>query len=151
MIDGVKVKRLRVNSDERGNLMEILRNDDPEFSGFGQAYITTCYPGVVKGWHCHQFQNDFFCGLQGMTKVVLYDGRPDSPTHGEVNEFFIGPHNPICVVIPMMVMHGFKGIDVGPSMVLNIPNMPYNRQEPDELRLPFDTPEIPYDWGIKMG
>ena len=39
--------------DERGRLMEMLRCDDPIFKGFGQVYLTTAYPGVVKAWHYH--------------------------------------------------------------------------------------------------
>ena len=50
-IEGVNVKPLRVIPDERGRLMEILRCDDDLFTQFGQVYMTTAYPGVVKGWH----------------------------------------------------------------------------------------------------
>jgi len=41
MIEGVKVKRLNLIPDERGFLMEILRNDDELFEKFGQVYLTT--------------------------------------------------------------------------------------------------------------
>jgi len=58
MIDGVVVKRLRVIPDERGFLMEILRNDDAFFESFGQVYLSVAYAGVVKGWHYHQQQTD---------------------------------------------------------------------------------------------
>jgi dTDP-4-dehydrorhamnose 3,5-epimerase len=54
VIAGVILKSLRLLPDERGRLMEILRNDDDIFSKFGQVYITTTYPGVVKAWHCHK-------------------------------------------------------------------------------------------------
>jgi dTDP-4-dehydrorhamnose 3,5-epimerase len=56
MIDGVKTKKLRVIPDERGWLMEILRNDDEIYNEFGQVYITTAYPEVVKAWHMHKKQ-----------------------------------------------------------------------------------------------
>jgi dTDP-4-dehydrorhamnose 3,5-epimerase len=36
--------------------MEILRRDDPIFQKFGQVYMTTNYPGVVKAWHYHKKQ-----------------------------------------------------------------------------------------------
>ena len=58
MIEGVKVKKLKVIPDERGRLMEMLRADDGFFTKFGQAYMTTAYPGVVKGWHYHKIQDD---------------------------------------------------------------------------------------------
>ena len=49
MIAGVKTKMLKVIPDERGYLMEILRCDEDLLSQFGQVYMTTVYPGVVKG------------------------------------------------------------------------------------------------------
>jgi dTDP-4-dehydrorhamnose 3,5-epimerase len=89
LIDGVKVKKLRVLPDERGRLTEMLRNDDDLYIKFGQLYMTTGYPGVVKGWHYHKKQIDNFIAVKGMLKVVLFDGRENSPTRGEVNEFFV--------------------------------------------------------------
>ena len=58
MIDGVKVAKLKVIPDERGRLMEMVRCDDPDFVKFGQVYMTSAYPGVVKGWHYHKKQHD---------------------------------------------------------------------------------------------
>ena len=48
MIQGVRIKKLKVIPDERGRLMEMLRCDDDFFTKFGQAYMTAAYPGVVK-------------------------------------------------------------------------------------------------------
>jgi dTDP-4-dehydrorhamnose 3,5-epimerase len=137
--------------DERGFLMEMLRSDDEIFEKFGQVYVTACYPGVIKGWHYHRKQTDHFTVVKGMAKVVLYDGREDSPTHGEINEFFMGDMNQILLKIPSLVMHGFKAIGTEPAYVINCPTEVYNYEQPDEYRLPYDTTEVPYDWGIKMG
>ena len=151
MIDGVKVKQLRAIPDERGRLMEILRVDDPEFIKFGQVYMTTAYPGVTKAWHYHKKQYDNFCCLSGMMKVVLYDSREGSPTKGQVNEFFMGPHNPIMLQIPPLVYHGFKCISETEAMIINVCTEAYNRAEPDEFRLPAHGTDIPYDWARKDG
>lgn len=148
LIEGVKTKSLRVIPDERGNLMEILRKDDEIFIKFGQVYMTTVYPGVVKAWHYHKFQHDNFCVLRGMIKLVLYDPREDSPTKGLINEFFIGIHNPVLVHIPPLVYHGFKGISPEEAIVINIPTEPYNRENPDEHRIPAHG-VVPYDWARK--
>ena len=149
MIKDVRTKQLRVIPDERGRLMETLRCDDDLFIKFGQAYITTAYPGVVKGWHYHKVQVDHFVALKGMFKVVLYDSREDSPTHGEVNEFFMGVHNPILLQIPRLVLHGFKCIADEESMMLNIPSEPYVYDAPDEYRVDPSDKSIPYDWTRK--
>lgn len=151
MIEGVKVKRLRLIPDERGRLMEILRSDDDLFLRFGQVYMTTVYPGVVKGWHYHKKQVDNFAVLHGMAKLALYDPREGSPSRGQVDEFFLGEHNPLLVQIPTSVFHGFKGIGTEEAVMINCPTEPYDRDHPDEYRVPPDSPEIPYDWTRKDG
>lgn len=151
LIQGVKVKKLKVVPDERGRLMELLREDDDLFIRFGQVYLTTAYPGVVKGWHYHKKQTDHFVVVKGMMKVVLYDERKDSPTNGEVNEFFMGDHNQILLQIPPLVYHGFKCIGDQEAMVVNIPTEKYVYFDPDEHRVDPHMNEIPYDWNRKDG
>ena len=151
LINGVQVKQLKWIPDERGKLMEMLRCDDSVFEKFGQVYITTCYPGVVKAWHYHQNQADNMVVVKGMARVALYDSREDSPTKGLVNEFFIGEDNPMLIHIPEKVLHGFKAYGLQPAYVVNTVTRPYNRKEPDEFRIdPFDN-DIPYDWSLKQG
>lgn len=151
MIEGVVVKKLRVIPDERGRLMEILRSDDELFETFGQVYMTTAYPGVVKGWHYHKVQSDNMSCIKGMMKIVLYDARKDSKTYKEVNEFFAGEHNPILIHIPPYVYHGFKCISPEEAIVINIPTELYNYETPDEFRIDPYNNDIPYDWKRKDG
>ena len=151
MIEGVMIKQLKVIPDERGRLMEILREDDDIFLRFGQAYLTTGYPGVVKAWHYHKNQYDHFCVLKGMMKVALYDARKESPTEGEVNEFFLGEHRPIVLRIPPGVYHGFKTISTEEALLINIPTQSYRYDAPDEFRVPAHENDIPYDWARKDG
>jgi dTDP-4-dehydrorhamnose 3,5-epimerase len=151
VIEGVEIKQLTKYADERGSLMELLRCDDAIFRKFGQAYVSLNYPGVVRGWHYHKKQDDHIAVVKGMAKVALYDAREGSPTQGQVDEFFLGEQNNILVKIPMGVMHGYKTVGVEPSLLINFPTEPYDPQQPDEYRLPWDTDQIPYDWAIKMG
>lgn len=151
MIHDVKTKQLKVIPDERGWMMEILRRDDAMFQGFGQVYMTTAYPGVVKGWHYHKKQYDYFTCISGMMKLVLYDARKESPTHGEINEFFVGVHNPLVVRIPPYVYHGFKGISTQEAVIINVVTECYDPKNPDEFRAAPHSGEVPYDWSRKDG
>ncbi|MGD8415101.1 MAG: dTDP-4-dehydrorhamnose 3,5-epimerase family protein [Candidatus Latescibacterota bacterium] len=151
MIDGVQIKNLKVIPDERGYLMEMLRCDDPFYQKFGQIYLTVAYPGVVKGWHYHKVQTDHFVCVKGMLKVALYDDREGSHTRGEVNEFFLGEHNPVLLVIPNGVLHGMKGIGAEPGYLINVPTEPYSYDDPDEYRVHPHDNDIPYDWDRKDG
>ncbi len=149
MIEGVVIKKLVRNADERGFLMEMLREDDEVFEHFGQSYVSLNYPGVVRAWHFHKLQTDHFVAVKGMVKVALYDAREDSATHGEVQQFFMGDNNPMLLKIPPGVYHGYKTLGVEPSLLVNFPTRVYNRTEPDEQRVAWDTPDVPYDWSLK--
>jgi dTDP-4-dehydrorhamnose 3,5-epimerase len=146
MIKGVEVKDLKVNYDERGHLMEILRRDDRIFRKFGQVYITTAKLGVVKAWHCHRLQDDYFCCVSGKMRLAIYDARKNSKTRGELMEFELSLDNPKLVKIPKGVYHGFKGISKEEAIVVNIPTLPYNRKKPDEYRLDAFDNDIAYNW-----
>lgn len=148
MIEGVHTKPLHAHPDERGRLWEILRSDDSIFQQFGQVYVTTAFPGVIKAWHCHRKQTDFFTVLSGMAKFVLFDMRKDSSSHGEIQEFYLGQDHLELITIPPGVYHGFKCLSDTEVMALNCPTEAYNADSPDELRLPHDSDEIPYDWSI---
>lgn len=146
MIDGVKVKKLKLIPDDRGRLMEILRSDEPLFQRFGQVYMTTAKPGVAKAWHYHKKQDDHFTCISGKMRLALYDARKGSATFGEVNEFTVSLDDPMLVVIPKEVYHGFKCVSDVEAVVINVPTEPYNPKEPDEYRLDAYENDIPYDW-----
>ena len=151
MIDGVKIKKLKVIPDERGWLMEMFRADDEFFEKFGQVYVTTTYPGVVKAWHKHEKQADNMACVAGMVKLVLYDARQGSPTHGKIDQLCMGVHNPILIHIPAGIYHGWMCVSDTESMVVNAPTEMYDYKNPDEQRLDPHGGEIPYDWKRKDG
>ena len=58
----------------------------------------------------------------------------------------MGDENPLLVVIPNHVYHGFKTISDTEAIMINIPTELYNHDNPDEYRVdPYDN-DIPYDW-----
>lgn len=147
MIDGVRIVPLKQIPDERGKVMHMLRNDAPEFSGFGEIYFSCVYPEAIKGWHLHKRMVLNYAVPHGNIKFVLYDDRPDSATRGEVQEIFLGPDNYCLVTVPVLVWNGFKGIGNETAVVANCASIPH---DPDEImrKDPFD-PSIPYSWAIK--
>lgn len=151
MIDGVKIKRLKVVPDERGRLMEVLRSDDEIFKKFGQVYMTSTYPGVVKAWHLHKKQTDNIACLHGMVKLALYDQRRDSPTYKELDLYIIGVHNPLLIQIPPDIYHGWMCVSQEEAVLVNIPTEVYDYKNPDEHRLDPHQNDIPYEWGRKDG
>ena len=145
MIDGVVFKELVTHTDERGFFREIIRVTDDFFAeGFGQWSHSLMYAGAGKAWHIHSRQTDWWYVACGTLKVALYDMRPESPTHGELVEFFLGDHQPSAVVkIPPGVAHGCKAIG-GSVHFFYVTSSTYDPT--DEGRIAHDDPQIGYDW-----
>src|SRR2546426_9719964 len=124
--------------------MEVMRADWQDvYTRFGQAYVSLNYPGVIRAWHYHKKQRDVFICLTGMIKVPVYDAREGSSTKGRIEEFFIGDDNQLAILIPPGVYHGYKTIGDKPSLLLNFPDLLYDREHPDEYRVPYDSPDVP--------
>ncbi len=148
MIDGVVVKRLLEIPDERGRIMHFMRCDDPAFTGFGEVYFSTVFPGVVKGWHLHRVMTINYSVPMGIIKLVLYDEREDSSTFGRLMELYIGEGNYSRVTVPSGVWNGFKGLGTRTSIVCNCASHPHDPAE--IVRLSPTDPRIPYSWDIVM-
>ena len=145
-IKGVQVCPLKLIPNERGRLMEVQRVDDPWFPGFGQAYITSTLPGVIKAWYRHARQLDQITVIKGLLKLVLYDSRQDSDTYGQVDTIILGELAPKLVQIPPGIWHGFQAIDQQETFALHLNTVPFKVEEPDEERLPVNSGQIPYQW-----
>lgn len=145
MIDGVITKSLVRHPDERGFFEELIRVSDPFFQeGFGQLSRSVMHEGVVKAWHIHTTQVDWWYIAGGTVKVALYDTREQSSTKGQVQEFLLGEDGQdIVIKIPPGVAHGCKVLK-GPASLFYITSSVYSKDE--EGRIPYDDPNIGYDW-----
>ncbi|MCB9742065.1 MAG: dTDP-4-dehydrorhamnose 3,5-epimerase family protein [Alphaproteobacteria bacterium] len=146
-IEGVIVKPLTWHNDQRGSLAELVRADDPALmhQPFGQVYVTTLYPGVVKAWHKHERQWDRMICLRGRVMLGLVDDRPDSPTRGQSMSIVLGDRNFCVVMFPPLLWHGLKNISAEEAMVCNVVSQPYDRVTPDEIRCDAHG-VLDFDW-----
>jgi dTDP-4-dehydrorhamnose 3,5-epimerase len=145
VIEGVVLRELVTNRDERGFFREIIRVNDDFFSeGFGQWSHSLMYAGVTKAWHIHKKQIDWWYVCNGVLKVALHDTRAASATYRKTMEIFMGDNQTSRVLrIPPGVAHGCKCIS-GPANLFYITSNTYNPG--DEGRIRYDDPEIGYDW-----
>jgi len=145
MIDGVELKPLVTHPDERGFFREIARNTESIVEeGWAQISHSLMHQGVIKAWHVHPTQIDWWYVPVGDLKVALYDARDGSPTKGELHELFLGEHHEAQLLkVPAGVAHGCKVIG-GPAHLIYLTSGTYDPAE--EGRLPHDDPSIGYDW-----
>ncbi|USK72897.1 dTDP-4-dehydrorhamnose 3,5-epimerase family protein [Peribacillus frigoritolerans] len=147
MIEGVKVKKLVKHCDDRGFFAELVRDDEPDLlSRFGQASCSMSYPGVIKAFHYHEKQDDLWFFPSGNAQIVLYDLREGSSTKGETDVYYMGEENPIMLLIPKGVAHGYRVLGQKPATILYFTTESYNPIDPDEKRINWDDSEIGFSW-----
>ena len=147
MINGVVIKNLNKNEDERGWLAEIWRIDESDFRP-EMGYVSVTKPGVVRGPHEHEFQADGFVFLgPGNFKLFLWDNRKNSQTFQDAMQIEVGENNPVFVIVPPGVVHGYKCVSEKEAWCINLPDKLYagkgKKEEVDEIRHEKD-PNSPF-------
>lgn len=139
-IKDVVVYSLKKYHDERGWLAELFRHDEiaAEFYPV-MSYISYTKPGIQRGPHEHVDQADLFCFIGPSTfNMRLWDNRPDSPTYNYMMSFDAGIDEPLAVIVPKGVVHGYKNVGETDGMVINCPNQLFmgegKKHSIDEIR-----------------
>ncbi len=147
LIDGVHVHEVLHVPRDHGVITEVFRPEwDPTGLPVVHVYQSRLFPGAIGAWSCHAKNVDRLFINQGHVKIVLYDGREESPTRGRQNEFHVGDARPTLLVVPTGIWHGIQNLGASDALMLNLPSNAYDYEDPDHYRLPFNTPEIPYVW-----
>jgi len=137
-IPGVEVRPLQARADARGWLAELFRSDQlPDELHPAMGYVSVTLPGQARGPHEHRQQTDLFCFPgPGDLDLYLWDARAGASGGGQVLR--VGASNPVLVIVPPGVVHGYRAVGDGPALVLNFANRLYagaGRAEPvDEIR-----------------
>lgn len=136
-IPGVITKSLKRYVDSRGWLIELYRDDElPEGFEPTMGYLSMTHPGVARGPHEHRDQSDGFVFLSGTFEITLWENRSGCAPRKQV--LVAGEDNPLFVVVPPGVVHGYRNIGEKDALVLNFPDRLYaglGKKEPvDEIR-----------------
>jgi dTDP-4-dehydrorhamnose 3,5-epimerase len=162
-LDGVMIKTFRKHADHRGYFIEQLKRGDTDDAGqpfipdqpFAQMSRSLAYarggnpPELIKAFHWHRRQWDYWDIVQGNARVVLVDLREGSPTEGRVQVLMLGENAPRMVAIPPLVAHGYQAVDLHDVILNYYVTEPYDSDDPDEGRIPWDDERIGFDWAIE--
>jgi dTDP-4-dehydrorhamnose 3,5-epimerase len=149
VIDGVKVKQIVRNCDDRGFFSEIMKEGEESAIEVKQTSYTETLPGVIKAFHYHDRQWDAWFVVKGSAQIVLHDLRDASPTKGATQVVFAGQDKPLLVAIPPGVAHGYRVLGAERVCLFYHTSEAYDPANPDEKRIPFDDPSIGFDWATK--
>ncbi|HEX8154529.1 MAG TPA: dTDP-4-dehydrorhamnose 3,5-epimerase family protein [Thermoanaerobaculia bacterium] len=146
-IDGLVIREVLHVPRDHGVITETYRSEwDPTGAPLVHVYQSRLFPGAIGAWSCHMKTVDRLFVNQGHLKVVLYDGREESPTYRKLMELHVGDARPAFLILPIGVWHGLQNLGASDALVLNYPTNAYDYEDPDHWRLPYDSPEIPYRW-----
>lgn len=152
---GVEIKQLKTHRDDRGFFRELVRSTDAIFERgvFAQWSHSRMVRNVVKAWHYHHLQYDWWYVPIGQVETVLYDNREESPTYKTKLVFRMGDSASfgdstfeVCVRIPPGVLHGLKVLSQE-AHLFYITSETYNPQ--DEGRFAYNSRVVPHDWGAE--
>ena len=150
-IAGVQLVPLRPYADHRGTLTPLMGDRSFWSEPVVWAYRITVRPGRIKGWGMHHLQTDRYFVPGGRGRVVLHDGRADSPTHGSFDEFGFDESTPALVNIPPGVWHAAQSTGDADFEIVNFPTRAYDPKDPDKHRIDPHSGEIPFDWALRDG
>lgn len=144
-IDGVRVREVKHIVTANGHTIELFRKDwGVVESEVVHMIHVTLHPGALSAWHMHKLKTDHLFVVGGTVKAVLYDDREGSPTRTRLEVLHLSDKRPTLVVIPPGVWHGLQTLSAEPCSFVNFFDHAYDYEDPDDWRLPADTPEIPY-------
>jgi dTDP-4-dehydrorhamnose 3,5-epimerase len=151
LIAGVEIKPFSLWPDDRGYFLEIARLGQGLVADFAaettQVSAALNYPGIIKAFHYHKFQTDYWVPAAGLLQVALVDLRRQSRTFGAKNTLYVGALRPWQLLIPPGVAHGYKVIGEQPSVLVYVTNRLYEPK--DEGRIPYNDTAIAYDWELQ--
>jgi dTDP-4-dehydrorhamnose 3,5-epimerase len=151
LIEGVQVNPFALWPDDRGYFLEVGRLTQGLIADFPiestQVSAALNYPGIIKAFHFHKLQTDFWVPAAGLLQIALVDLRRGSRTYGAKNTLYLGALRPWQLLIPPGIAHGYKVIGDQPSVLVYITNRTYDPQ--DEGRIPYNDTAIAYDWELQ--
>ena len=127
-------------ADDRG--WSITNQLQGVLSAEGQVNYSVLYPGVVKAWHRHRLQTDFWLGVDGHLKVGIHR-QEDGHTWMAV----VGEKRPGVLIIPPPLWHGATVAGPTSAALFYYVTHAYNHAAPDEERRPHDS-VTDFDWGM---
>lgn len=130
-------------ADDRGwSLMNLLTR---VLSPQGQINYSVMYPGVIKAWHRHQKQTDFWICLHGHLKTGIH-----RESDGQSWLAVIGEKRPGVLIVPPPLWHGAATVGPESAGLLYYVTHAYDAEAPDEDRRAYDSVNG-FPWGVRHG
>lgn len=138
-IDGVLLTPLRIIDTLGGDVLHGMKNGEPGYAGFGEAYFSTIETGGIKAWKRHRQMTLNLVVPVGEISFAIYDDRRNSSSEGELRVITLSRQQYYRLTVPPMLWLGFQGVGKHDNILLNIADIPHepdevDRKEPNEIK-----------------
>lgn len=130
--------KLKKNTDNRGDLTELLKSDKA-----GQFFISTTKPGITRGNHYHHTKTEKFIVIKGEAEISfrrivdfdlkqqLIENDNQVTQNGDVITYRVSGDNITVVDIPPGYTHNIKNVGQTDLMTLFWANEIFDQDKPD--------------------
>lgn len=125
----MRLNTIPKHSDQRGFLIEFLREDDKLLNFKGQIYCSTISPGDIRGNHYHENKNEIFCVMKGKLKVLIQNIESK-----KIEEYILDGNNENLdrILVPPRHAHSFENIGDEEVILLAYGDMVHDHSNPDQ-------------------
>ena len=123
------MKPIPKHSDNRGFLIEFLREDENILNFKGQVYASTISPGDIRGNHYHNEKTEIFCVMKGKLKVLVQQINSE-----KIDEYILDSNKDMLdrlLVLPKFA-HTFINIDKEEAVLLAYGDKVHDHSNPDQ-------------------
>ena len=135
-LNTIKITPLKKIESENGSVMHCMKYNESSFKGFGEAYFSLINFKSIKAWKMHKKMTLNVTIPYGLIKFVFFDGNKT------FREEIVGSTRYVRLTIPPLIWFGFCGLNEPESILLNIADITYDKNE-IELK---DISDINYNW-----
>lgn len=143
-INGVYLTPLRIINHPKGDIFHVMKCSDNGFEGFGEVYCSKIKFQAVKAWKKHLRMTCNFVVITGSIKIIIFDDRIESSTHGTFNEYILSKDNYYRLTVPPGLWYGFTGLKKTTNLLFNVANLTHDPQE--QINIPEKNELINYSW-----
>jgi dTDP-4-dehydrorhamnose 3,5-epimerase len=123
-----------------GDVLHGIKQSDPGYAGFGEAYFSWVSVDAVKAWKRHTQMTMNVVVPVGKVRFVFR--RVNSEDVEELRVEEIGEDRYVRLTVPPGIWFGFQGLGTPQSLVMNIASIPHDPNEVERMLLS----DINYKW-----
>lgn len=139
-IRDISVTPLRRVETIGGDVLHGMKQSDPGYAGFGEAYFSWASIDAVKAWKRHTQMTMNVVVPVGKVRFVFRCVNSENVEEFRVEE--IGEDRYVRLTVPPGIWFGFQGLGAPQSLVMNIASIPHDPNEVERMLLS----DINYKW-----